>query len=131
LTPLEIQTLQTREYKASKERVFASVMSVFQNLGYTILSANQATGLITAKSLLRSDAHYIATAYVESIGQMTHVRLSFVKKVSGSYWNSGFDYHDRDGHMEKYKYERQVLDATLYQNIFEQIDSELFVRSSH
>ena len=131
LTPLEIQTLQTREYKASKERVFASVMSMLQNLGYTILSADQATGLITAKSLLQSDTHYTATAFVESMGQMTRVRLSFVQKVSGSYWHSGFDAHDRDGHMVKYKHESQVLDTALYQNAFEQIDSELFVRSSH
>ena len=130
LTPLEIQTLQTREYTAPKELVFASVMSVFQNLGYNIVSADQVTGFINAKSLLKSDAHYTATAFVESMGQMTRVRLSFVKKVSGSRWDSGFvDY--KHGHMEKYKYERQVLDATLYQNAFEQIDSELFVRSSH
>jgi hypothetical protein len=129
LTPLEIQTLQTREYKASKERVFASVMSVFQNLGYNIISADQATGFISAKSLLQSDTHYTATAFVETIGSMTRVRLSFVKKVSGSRWDSGFD--DKNGHLVKYKHEQQVLDAPLYQNAFEQIDSELFVRSSH
>ncbi len=129
LTPLEIQSLQTREYTASKERVFASVMSVFQNLGYNIVSADQATGFINAKSLLQSNSQFTGTAFVETIGNMTRVRLSFIKKVSGSRWDSGFD--DKDGHMEKYKYEKQVLDVSLYQNAFEQIDAELFVRSSH
>lgn len=107
-------------------------MSVFQDLGYNIISADQATGFISAKNLLQSDTHYTATAFVESMGQMTRVRLSFVKKVSGSRWDSGsLMYDHKDGHLEKYKYEKQVLDATLYQNAFEQIDSELFVRSSH
>ena len=132
LTPLEIQSLQTREYKAPKERVFASVMSVFQNLGYNIISTDQATGFISAKSLRHLDTQFTGTAIVEKIGDMTRVRLSFVKKVSGSTWDSGSLMNDhKDGHMEKYNYERQVLDAALYQNAFEQIDSELFVRSSH
>ncbi|MBX9578582.1 MAG: hypothetical protein K2W97_08945 [Chthoniobacterales bacterium] len=132
LTPLEIQSLQTREYKAPKELVFASVMSVFQNLGYNIVSADQATGFISAKSLLQSDTQFTGTAFVETIGGMTRVRLSFVKKASGSRWDSGtMMHHHKDGHLEKYKDEKQVLDAALYQNAFEQIDSELFVRSSH
>lgn len=121
LTPLEIQTLQTREYKAPKERVFASVMAAFQNLGYNIVSADQATGFINAKSLL------ISTAFVETIGNMTRVRLSFVEMTHGM--TSSYDPSDNSLHYKKY--EKQVLDATLYQNAFEQIDSELFVRSSH
>lgn len=115
LTPLEIQSLQTREYKAPKEHVFASVMTVFQNLGYNIVSADQTTGFISAKSLLQSHTQFTVTAFVETIGSVTRVRLSFVKKV----------------HVEEYKNENQVLDATLYQNAFERIDSEIFVRSSH
>ena len=55
LTFLEIQSLQTRDYNKSKEIVFSSVVSVFQNLGYTILSAHQATGLITAKASCNQD----------------------------------------------------------------------------
>ena len=36
LTPLEIQSMQTRTYDEGKEIVFPSVMSVLQDLGYSI-----------------------------------------------------------------------------------------------
>lgn len=130
LTPLEIQSLQTREYKASKELVFASVMSVFQDLGYNIVGADEATGFISAKSLLQSDAQFTGTAFVETIGSMTRVRLSFVKMSQGAYLDSdGFGKH-KHYYQKKYKTEKQVLDAALYQNAFECIESAIFVRSS-
>ena len=129
LTPLEIQSLQTREYKTSKELVFASVISVFQDLGYTILSADQASGFISAKSLRGSSNQFTGTAFVETFGNMTRVRLSFVKTSHRTY--SSYDIHDDRYHEKKYKTERQVLDAELYQNAFEQIESAMFVRSSH
>ena len=50
LTPLEIQSMQSRSYDHPKDVVFPSVMSVFQDLGYSINSADMATGLITAES---------------------------------------------------------------------------------
>ena len=50
LTPLEIQSMQSRSYEHSKDIVFPSVMSVFQDLGYSINSADINTGLITAES---------------------------------------------------------------------------------
>lgn len=34
LTPMELQALQSHEYETSKEVLFASVVSVFQDLGY-------------------------------------------------------------------------------------------------
>lgn len=129
LTPLEIQNLETREYSAPKERVFASVMSVFQNLGYNIVSADQATGFISAKSLLQSRGQFTATAFIETIGNNTRVRLSFVKTTCSM--TPSYNFSDEKFHYKKYKTEKQVLDAALYQNTFDQIDSELFVRLSH
>ena len=55
LTPLEMQSMQSRSYDTGKEIVFPSVMSVFQDLGYTINSADIETGLITAESTAESD----------------------------------------------------------------------------
>ncbi|MEX2381588.1 MAG: hypothetical protein WD490_04335, partial [Opitutales bacterium] len=40
LTPLEIQERQTRTYEAGKEVVFPSAVSVFQDLGYSIQTAD-------------------------------------------------------------------------------------------
>ena len=54
LTPLEVQSLQKRDLETNKEIAFASVVSVFQDLGYTIVSADKETGFITAESLAES-----------------------------------------------------------------------------
>ena len=118
LTPLEIQTLQTREYEASKHRVFASVVSVFQDLGYTLSAADEQSGFIKAKSLLRNSHHLNATAFIEAEGNKTKVRLSFVKVKKLA---------DSDGRFQKNN--TQLLEATLYQNAFDKIDSEIFVQS--
>ena len=50
LTPMELQAIQSKEFQTSKETLFASAMSVFQDLGYTINSAEMQTGFITANS---------------------------------------------------------------------------------
>ena len=49
MTPMQIQSLQTREYDTTKEIAFASVMSVFQDLGYIVKTADKDTGLIPSK----------------------------------------------------------------------------------
>ena len=131
LTPLEIQTLQTREYDQGKEIVFPSVISVLSDIGYTITSADLATGLITAESLAESDAatkfwlgisnvsQTKANAFVEEIGEITKVRLNFVVTNDKSY---GYGQTDRS--------DVQVLDATAYQNAFEKIENAIFVRDT-
>ena len=59
LTPAEIQSMQTRQYDESKDTVFASVISVFQDLGYQIEAADLATGIITSQSAAANDAAYV------------------------------------------------------------------------
>lgn len=132
LTPLEIQSLQTREYEHGKDVVFPSVMSVFQDLGYTVKSADKETGFITAQSAAKSDAvskillgvsdvsQTSATAFVEQIGKTTKVRLNF---VAGSQKSYGYGQTDRQ--------ETPILAAETYKNAFERIESAIFVRSSN
>jgi hypothetical protein len=130
LTPLEIQSLQTREYESTKDIVFASTMSVFQDLGYTIVSADKHTGFITAESAARSDAgsrmwlnvsnvsQTSATAFVEEIAKRTRVRLNFVTRNMRSY---EYGQSDRD--------DTPILNPMTYQNAFDRIETEIFVRS--
>ena len=131
LTPLEIQSLQTREYECGKDIVFPSVMSVFQDLGYTIKSADKDTGLITAESAAASDAaskfwlgvskvtQTSATAFIEQIGTVTRVRLSFVTSDQTSYSYGQTDRQDTP-----------ILSAEVYRNAFERIENAIFVRSA-
>ena len=132
MTPLELQSLQSRDYETTKEIVFPSVISVFQDIGYTITNADKETGLISAES--SSDSSFAskfwlgitkvsqtkATAFIEQIGETTKARLNFVeiKKTS-----SGWGQSDRQ--------DTPLLEAQLYQNAFEKIENAIFIRSQN
>ena len=130
MTPLEIQALQTREYETTKSIVFPSVISVFQDLGYTIDNANIATGLIKAESATQNSAaltfwtgmaqntQTAATAFIEEIGGTTKVRLNFVTKTKTSTAYGREDQRDTP-----------ILSAEVYQNAFERVESAIFIRS--
>ena len=133
LTPLEKQSLQTREYEHPKAVVFPSVISVFQDSGYTIRSAEINTGLITGDSPTKDTTGFWAayaglhlnqqtgaTAFIEEIGQITKVRLNFVER-SASSSSSG----------QNTENDTPILDGAIYQNAFEKIESAIFVRSSN
>ncbi|MCY4460885.1 MAG: hypothetical protein OXC26_10910 [Albidovulum sp.] len=130
LTPLEIQSMQSRSYEADQGVVFASVVSVFQDLGYVIKDADATSGFISAESSTKSDAatqiflgiakmeQTLATAYVEPIGNRTSVRVNFVESIRSS---STYGQSDRE--------DRPILDVNLYQNAFERIENAIFIRS--
>ncbi len=131
MTPLEIQSLQTREFEQGKEIVFPSVISVFQDLGYTIKSADKDTGLITAESQASSNKWSLiltgisqvkqtsVTAFVEEIGVITKVRLNFVNVNTSS---SAYGRTDRN--------DNAILAVDPYQNAFERIENAIFIRSA-
>ena len=131
LTPLDIQSMQSRSYEHSKDLVFPSVMSVFQDLGYSINSADINTGIITAESAANSDkalkfwlgitkvSQTKANAFIEEIGNETKVRINFVVTKKKSF---GYGQTDRE--------DDQILTPEPYQNAFEKIENAIFIRSS-
>ena len=130
MTPLEIQSMQSRTFDKSKDIIFPSVMSVFQDLGYTINSADVNTGLITAESTAESNAamkfwlgvaqvsQTKANAFIEKIGNKTSVRINFVNVVKQS---SSWGQYDRK--------DNQILTPEPYRNAFEKIENAIFLRS--
>ena len=81
LTPLEIQSMQTRTYDNKKEVVFPSVMSVLQDLGYSIKVADINTGLITAVSTAKSNA---AMKFWLGIAEVSQTNAdSFIEEING------------------------------------------------
>ena len=130
LTPLEIQSMQSRSYDKSKDIVFPSVMSVLQDLGYSIKTADIKTGLITAESTAKSNAamkfwlgiaevtQTTADAFIEEINGKTQVRINFINMVKQS---SSWGQDDRQ--------DKQILDPAPYQNAFEKVENAIFVRS--
>jgi hypothetical protein len=143
-TSLQIEAMQTQIFETTKRKAFNAVMTVFQNKGYTILSADLDTGFITAKSattdtgsgfnisagfgpLARSaTTHYdttlAATAFISSITQQNKnvaaVRLSFVINKTTS------------GVGGTYTETTQVLDPEIYKSHFADIRHQIFVAGS-
>lgn len=148
LTPLEIQSLQTREFPQGKDVVFSSVVSVFQDLGYLIKSADKDTGFISADGAsqdtyavgtspfavlteesaigifggftpvdpLSPTEQTSATAFIEQIGENTHVRINLVVRRRFP-----------DGRAS----DEPILNAKIYQNAFERIENAIFVRTGN
>jgi hypothetical protein len=131
LTPLEIRSIQTRSYEAEYNVVFRSVVAVFQDLGYTIKSADISTGFIQADGAadsnealkfwtgMTSTSQTKASGFVEQIGDATNARLSFIKSVESS-----------TAYGADSKEEEPILDSQIYQNAFERVENAIFVRTS-
>ncbi len=129
-TSLELQAIQSREFETTKALAFASVMSVFQDLGYVVSSADLASGFLTAKSPTMKKAIIVlfstgmkdskSTAFIEELPNgKARVRLTFVEsnRASGMYGQSA-------------ESEKAILDPLVYQKAFEKIDEAIFVRKA-
>lgn len=132
-TSLQIQAFQTKEFEASKAVAFAAVVSVFQDLGYIVESADRETGFITAGSPtsnktgfweamggVTSSGQTRATAFVEEIRPgFSTVRLNFLntKKSSSMYGQSN-------------QIDTPILEPGPYQIAFDKIDDAVFIRSA-
>jgi hypothetical protein len=128
-TGLQLQAFQKQEFEATKKIAFASTMSVFQDLGYAVGSADFETGFITAKSPTQSVAGLFtttvmkdakATAFIEELRtNSATVRLNFVmcKEESGAYG-------------AKRTEEKPVEDPAVYREVFTKIQQAIFVRSA-
>lgn len=133
MSALELQQLQARDIEADKDQTFGAVMSVLQDSGYRIQSAEKNTGLITGVASTTGKMTYslwtgfgkskkspIVSAFIESRSpSVTRVRLSFVMgKVKSTVYGS----QPQD--------EEPIYDPAVYQKAFEQINQTVFIRHS-
>ncbi len=132
LTPMQLQAIQTKEFEADKPTIFSSVVAVFQDLGYTLNTADVNTGFITAESVTENKTSFLeafaemassgntrATAFVESMPSgLTRLRLNFVSTKTMT------------GAGRAMRQDKPILDPKVYQTAFEKIDEALFVRKA-
>ncbi len=130
LTPMELQAVQSREFEVSKEVSFGAVMTVIQDLGYTVESADVISGFITAASPTESKTNFleaigggassgntVMTVFLMQMPNgMTRIRLNFVNSKSSS------SAYGRGSRLDK-----PILDPAVYSNAWERIDEALFV----
>ena len=130
LTPMELQAIQSREFETSKEMAFGAVMTIIQDLGYTVESADIASGFITAASPTENKTNFleafggaassgntVMTVFILQMpSKMTRIRLNFVNSKSTS------SAYGRGSRQDK-----PILDAAVYNNAWERVDEALFV----
>jgi hypothetical protein len=133
--PLQNPVMQTHEFEADKTMTMNSVMSVIQDLGYVLKSADKDVGLITAASPAHAPGKFLtprlivngepivsttqahATAVVEEVRPgVTSVRLNFVVSRYS------------DGNEFSTTREDQVLDAETYRTVFDRIQEAISAR---
>ncbi len=151
---LQIQAMQTREFKASKKKAFNAVMTVFQNDGYTISSANMGTGYITAKSPTQdhpfvdangnmSTGEKVALGVLEFMttehtygGRHKPVHVNYTVNVSAFVTPAkkgstrvrlAFLQNKVVSGGDTNNVSTQILDTNLYQKTFNEIRQQLFV----
>ena len=124
MTSLQIQSIQSREFETSKKIAFGSVMTVFQDLGYIVNSAEYNTGFITAESPNSNDfftgnQKMKATAFIEELDNgNTKIRLNFVKHIEYSQQNGGIITRDV-----------AVQTPETYQEAFTKIQEQIFIKT--
>ena len=130
LTPMELQAIQSREFETSKEMAFGAVMTIIQDLGYTVESADIASGFITAASPTENKTNFleafggaassgntVMTVFILQMpSKMTRIRLNFVNSKSTS------SAYGRGSRQDK-----PILDAAVYNNAWERVDEALVV----
>jgi hypothetical protein len=130
LDPLALQQMQTLEFETSKQILFGSVVSVFQDTGFTIEAADLETGVITAKSATQSAQDFFGTtnaltvkasAFVEQTRPgFTKARLNFVESTDSRARYGGGGTNDIP-----------IENAAYYEKIFGKIREAVFVREAN
>ncbi|GAA3905778.1 hypothetical protein GCM10022276_25400 [Sphingomonas limnosediminicola] len=132
MSALELQQMQARDYEAPKSVTFPAAMTILQDSGYRITTADKDTGLITGSASTNSHTTWVpfvgfgrskktpvVSVFVEDRGAGSRVRLNFVltKAKSMMYGMSSSD-------------EEPITDAAVYQSAFERLEKEIFVRQA-
>jgi hypothetical protein len=132
VTGLELQQIQSRDFEVPKGTAFSAVMSVLQDEGYRIGSADKDTGLITGTASTETKTTWmpfvgfgkkkrtpVVSAYIEDrSATMSRIRLNF---VMGRY--NASQYGASEG-------ERPITDPIVYKDAFEKIEQAIFVRQA-
>jgi len=128
---MQIRSYQSHEYETTKRVAFDSTMSVLQDAGFIIESADFETGFVTGKGTTQSrtavwfgtmNEYVRMTAFVEQrTSTVARVRVNLVESSQRkSVWNEAQDVINEVG----------VRDPETYQQLFERIDQAVFIKKN-
>ncbi len=128
---MQIQAYQSHEFETTKRIAFDATMSILQDAGFIIESADFETGFITGKGTTQSrldlwwgpmSEHVRMTAFIEQrTSSLARVRLNLVESSQRkSVWNLAQDVINEVG----------IRDPQAYQLLFEKMDQTIFVKKN-
>ena len=130
LDPLALQQMQTQEFETSKKILFASVVSVFQDTGFTIEAGDLETGIITAKSPTTTEGKLFQgyrTVGVRATGFVEETRANHAKVRLNYSESSSKDMGYGAGSPNDIPNE----DPAYYEKIFNKIREAVFLREAY
>lgn len=154
-TSLELQAFQKQTLDCSKKVAFASTMSVFQDLGYTIQSADLDTGFITVSSptsgsgdelsnvepvlkglalclgILGGNCTIAGSSPSSVATQVTKV-TAFIEDLNEAKTSIRLNFvrckQTSSGYGQVHNQDTPVTDPLVYQNAFTKIQEAVFIR---
>lgn len=129
MTSTQIRSLQQREFNASKPAAFSSVLSIFQDQGYIVNSAEINTGFITATSPCNSRSDWTGnistsvtkvTAFIEEFPGKVTIRLNFLETTEIQIPSLG----------QTLTRDNPVHNKETYDNVFKKISDLIFTKNS-
>lgn len=127
LTPLEIKSIQSKTFETPYDTAYKAVISVLQDLGYTIKNTDYGSGVITADSITTSKTDWFWTG--NTYGKNTRITVSVISVKNKSqirlniievdYRSSAYGANSRN--------ELRILDPKIYQNAFTKIENTIFI----
>lgn len=127
LSALQIREFQAKNLQGSFDDAYRANLQVFQDYGYVIKNTDYDSGVIQGETGFKKNKSFFwnglmsndeATATLEQFGPNTvKERLSLVRKKK---------YFSRYTHEDA----ETIVDETLYQKMYEDIQKEIFVREN-
>jgi len=148
MTPLQISTMQSREYEITRRLAFDSAMGMFQDMGYTIDAADWDTGLIKAHTTGRKGSAFFkvneqieASMFIRSKGEKrVIIRINLHRRAHGEQTGAGTVGSMAIGMLvpfggmianevasEGARDDSVVLNPEVYQAIFNKLENSLFI----
>lgn len=87
LMPLSFKTFQSRHFEDPLKQIFTNALRTFENLGYTIIAADEKTGFISAEGMITSPSEQHQNkkirgmAFIETTGKNTSIQLNIVETL--------------------------------------------------
>lgn len=133
-TALQIQAFQSKEFETTKAAAFGSVVSVFQDLGYIVQSADKDTGFITASSpATNKTGFWQAMGGVASSGQTKGT--AFVEEIRPGFINIRLNFvdtrHASSAYGQDSNSDTPILDPEAYRVAFDKIENAIFIRNGN